>query len=239
MPLNIQKGTAALVAAMLCVPAIATDAEPRFEVPVAGRTAWEMVYQARAAAGQSAFPSQTTPEVPAGRQQPEPPNAGRPLHIFVLVGEGAVNVVSSKSAAALVLEVRDQRNLPVEGAEVRVQLPSSGPGGFFPGHQLTWTGVTDANGQVVVSGFTPNGERGRFNIHVTARRAGSAGSAVIAQTNSAKPAATAKSKRSRWWIIGAVVAAGAAGGIVWAVHDSGGKPTVVLQPGTVSIGTPR
>jgi hypothetical protein len=162
---------------------------------------------------------------------------GRPLNIMTLVGNGTTNIVSSKLTSGLVLEVRDHRNLPVEGAEVMLQLPASGPSGHFPGGQLTWTGTTDANGQVVVSGFTPNQERGRFEIRVTAKSSGAAGTAIITQANSTKPPA---SRRSRWWKIGIVAAAcGATAGIVLATHGSGDKSTVVLQPGTVSVGAPR
>ena len=169
-------------------------------------------------------------------------NATKPLNIFVLVGNSAVNSIHSGSAGPLVLEVRNSQNLPLEGAAVVLQVPRVGASGFFPGQQLTWTGVTDANGQIVVSHFTPNQETGRFNIHIAASYAGSLGHAVIAQTNAVRAVGRntpLQPKRSRWWKVAAVAGTGASGGIVWALHGSGDRPSVVLQPGPIAIGTPR
>lgn len=170
-------------------------------------------------------------------------DGGRSLNIFVLVGNRAVNSIHSRSAIAPVVEVRDERNLPLQGAEVVFQLPAVGPSGFFTGQKLTWTGRTDANGQVVPAGFSPNHQPGRFGIGVTASYGGRLARAIVAQTNSLKPVAPAGqrvTKRSGWWKVAAVAGAGgAAGGIVWATRRRVDRPTVVLQPGTVSFGGPR
>ena len=175
------------------------------------------------------------------------PVAGAPktLSVFVLQGNGAVNSIGSKSAAPIVIEVRDERSLPVDGAEVVVQLPQAGPSGFFPGAQLSWTGKTDASGQAVVS-LTPNQNAGRFSIQVVATSAGRIGRTVITQTNSTKAASAeaggqAKHSHTKTWIILGIVAAGAATGIaIWATHDSGSSQTSVgLQPGPIAIGAPR
>jgi hypothetical protein len=170
----------------------------------------------------------------------------RTLNIFVLMGDRAVNSINTQSTTPPVVEVRDERNLPVQGAAVIFQLPGYGPGGFFAGQQLTWTGTTDANGQVVSANFTPNRETGSFTIRVTANYGGKVANATLTQRNSLKPvpegptSTSRGGKNTRLWKIAAVAAAGgAAGGIIWATHRSGDKPTVVLQPGNVSFGGPR
>ncbi len=164
------------------------------------------------------------------------------LKIFVLLGDRAINSIGSRLATAPVIEVRDERNLPIQGAEVVFQLPAVGPGGFFNGQKLTWTGRTDANGQAMPTGFSPNQHPGRFGIRVTASYGGRVGRALIVQTNSPKPVPVEARgpKRSGWWkpvtIFGV---GGAVGGIVWATRRGSERTTLVLQPGTVSFGGPR
>jgi hypothetical protein len=167
----------------------------------------------------------------------------RELKVFVLQGEGAVNSIRTRSATEPVVEVRDERNQPVQGAEVVFQLPAVGPGGLFAGQKSTWTGRTDANGQVVAAGFVPNQEQGRFHIRVTATHSGNIGRATVAQSNSIRPVPSGEPRRaghSGWWKAVAVMGAGGAvGGILWATRRGEGRPTVVLQPGTVSFSGPR
>jgi len=175
--------------------------------------------------------------------RPMPPQTTGVLNIFVLVGNGAVNSIPSKVATTPVVEVRNDRNMPVEGAEVVLELPSSGPSGFFSGRKLSWVGTTDTNGQVVATGLTPNQERGAFGIRVAAQYRGNAGQAIITQTNSPKtfPMVSTEVRRKKLWMKVAIVAAaggGAAAGIILATRGSN-PSTVVLQPGTISIGGPR
>lgn len=240
----IQKAVGFILAVVLCSPLAAQEGQvARFEAALAwpfGAHASEDAYVSEQrnlpkSAEQSevlAYPVKTTLR-----------DAGQSLHIFVLLGNRAVNSIHSRSATAPVVEVRDERNLPVQGAEVAFQLPAAGPSGFFSGQKLSWTGRTDANGQVVTAGFSPNHAPGRFGIRVTASYGGRLAHAIIAQTNLIKPASSESqrvAKRSGWWKVAAVAAAGgAAGGIVWATRRGLDRPTVVLQPGTVSFGGPR
>jgi hypothetical protein len=172
-------------------------------------------------------------------------SAAQGLKLYVLVGEQAVNSISNQSATAPIVEVRDERNLPIAGAEVVFQLPSSGPGGYFPNQQLTWTGTTDANGQVVTAGLTPNREAGPFLIRVRATYGGRSADTVVHQRNaqravSLEDSTTTRKRSGKWWKIAAVAGAGGAvGGIVWATQRGSGNPTVLLQPGTISFGGPR
>lgn len=167
------------------------------------------------------------------------------LKIFVLQGSGAHNSVRDRTTTQTVVEVRDEFNQPVRGAEVAFELPTAGPGGFFTGQKLAWTGKTDAQGQVAANAFVPNDKPGRFNIQVRAAHGPKVGYAFVSQTNSLAPIADGKLSPKNGmpgWAKAAIVigAAAAAGGIVWGVRRGGGDGgKVVLQPGAISLGGPR
>jgi hypothetical protein len=169
------------------------------------------------------------------------------LKIIVVQGEGAQNNVRSRSAAPLVVEVRDANDKPVERAEVVFQLPAYGPSGVFNGWMRNQLARTNAEGRAESSGYTPNDEPGRFNIKVTATSGTKTSSAVIAQSNvSGAGTPQVKQDRSKMWKILAVVgAAGLAGGIVAATRggDSSSSAAasvpITISPGTVTVGGPR
>ncbi len=182
--------------------------------------------------------------LPAAAGQETPVRSARQsFRIFVLEGNGAVNSISSGSGTAPVVEVRDERNLPVQDVEVVFQLPADGPGGSFSGRRLTWSGRTDSNGQAAPSGFVPNRRTGRFYIQVSAGQGAGLARAMITQTNSSQRVASISSRSRKhsavWKILAGVAIGGGIGGAVWATRGKAGKPTVVLQPGTVSLGGPR
>src|SRR5450631_2683960 len=60
------------------------------------------------------------------------------LRIRVLEGENAINSISQGQSIPPVAEVRDQNDMPVEGATVVFTLPESGPGGSFPGGRASF-----------------------------------------------------------------------------------------------------
>ncbi len=166
------------------------------------------------------------------------------LKIFVLQGAGAYNSLRDRASVQTVVEVRDELNQPVRGAGVVFQLPADGPGGHFDGQKLEWTGKTDSNGQVAASALLPNGRAGRFNIQVSATHGQRAGYSYISQTNGNGPALEGGTRRKGklpGWAKAALIVGGAAaaGGIVWGVRRGDGRPDVVLQPGTISLGSPR
>ncbi|MEZ5402644.1 MAG: hypothetical protein R2729_23415 [Bryobacteraceae bacterium] len=164
------------------------------------------------------------------------------LKIFVLQGAGAMNSVQSRTATQPVVEVRDELNRPVRGAEVLFSLPESGPGGYFNGQKLGWTGRTDGNGQVAALPFLPNDQAGRFNIQVSALYGNRSGSVLVPQINSLRPVTPGVTERkgvSGWWKAVAIIGgAAAAGAVVWGVRR-GNRPDVVLQPGPIAVGGPR
>src|SRR5258708_3866192 len=86
------------------------------------------------------------------------------LKIVVVQGEGAKNNVRTRNATQPVVEVRDDSDKPVAGAEVVFQLPPAGPGGVFNGWMRTQTARTSPEGRAGAKGFAPHDEVGRFNI---------------------------------------------------------------------------
>lgn len=167
------------------------------------------------------------------------------LKIVVLQGEGARNSIRSRSATSPVVEVRDEADKPVNGAEVVFQLPASGPGGVFNGWMRTQTVRSNSQGQAASSGLTPNDEAGRFNIRVTAQHGGSNASVVVAQSNvNGSGGASGSSSKKAWIWVGIIAAA--AIGIGIAVAASGDDDTsttatvpVTIQPGVIAVGGPR
>ena len=159
------------------------------------------------------------------------------LKIVVIQGEGAVNNIRSKTATQPAVEVRDQNDKPVEGAEVIFGLPAAGAGGVFNGWMRTQTTKTNAQGQAAASGFTPNDEAGRFNIKVTATSGDKTASVVIAQTNSSRGGAGgAGAGMSGKWKVLLVAGAVALGGGIYAAKRGNGTTTIVSTPVTVTAG---
>jgi hypothetical protein len=169
------------------------------------------------------------------------------LKIVVIQGEGALNSIRNRTATQPVVEVRDENDKPVEGAEVVFQLPAAGPGGVFHGWMRNQTARTNAQGQASASGFTPNEEPGRFNIKVTATTGKKSGTAVIAQSNSQNGTGGAQASKSRkglWIVLGIVAVAAIVGGAVAASggDDEAAATTTVpitITPGPVTVGNPR
>ena len=175
------------------------------------------------------------------------PSSG--LKIVVVQGERALNNLRTRSATAPVVEVRDDGDKPVAGAEVVFQLPPAGPGGVFNGWMRTQTARTGADGRAEATGYAPNDEQGRFNIKVTATSGMKTTSAIIAQSNTQNggPASGAqvRSKNKTWIVIGVLAAAGLTGGIVAATRGGGSSSAaaavipITISPGPVTVGGPR
>jgi hypothetical protein len=169
------------------------------------------------------------------------------LKIVVIEGEGAMNNIRSRTATQPLVEVRDENDKPVEGAEVVFQLPAAGPGGVFHGWMRNQTARTNAEGRAAASGFTPNEEPGRFNIKVTATTGTKTGTAVIAQSNTLNGVGGSQARKSRrnlWIAIGVIAAAAIVGGVVAASGDDDDSPAaatnpITITPGPVTVGNPR
>lgn len=172
------------------------------------------------------------------------PQSG-PLKIVVLKGEGALNSIKGRTATQPAVEVRDEQDKPVAGAEVVFHLPAAGPGGVFNGWMRTQTARSDAQGQAMAQGFTPNDEAGRFNIKVTAAEGKRTGTAIIAQSNGigVGTGKQAKSRKALWIVLGLAAVGGIAGGVA---ATRGGSTTatpagvpISIGAGPVTVGGPK
>ena len=106
------------------------------------------------------------------------------LRLMVVSGDGAVNNVRSKLVTPVAVEVRDERNRPVEGARVRFTLPALGAGGRFADGARTSEVISDARGRASIDSFVPNDHEGRFTLVVEAVSKGRDATTSVSQMNS-------------------------------------------------------
>ena len=170
---------------------------------------------------------------------------GGTLKIVVVQGEGAQNNIKARTATQPVVEVRDQQDKPVAGAEVVFQLPAAGPSGVFNGWMRNQTARTDAQGQASAQGFVPNDQPGRFNIKITATQGTRSASVVVAQSNVAgQNGKQASGSRKVLWTVVAIAAAGAIGGGIAASRGddtpaAASTTPISITPGAVTVAGPR
>jgi len=162
------------------------------------------------------------------------------LKVIVLQGQNSVNDTNRHIGIQPVVEVRDDNDLPVEGARVVFRLPPSGPGGMFDGKSYSKTVRTNAQGQAGISGFVPNSQQGEFDFHVTALAGNRMGEAVIRQTNAENRLVMVAPKpkktplwRNKYVLIAAGAAVGA--GVAVALTKGSGNKNVTITPGPVTI----
>lgn len=181
---------------------------------------------------------------PAVAQTPAAAQPGAPmvqsLKVIVLQGQNSVNDTNRHIGIQPVIEVRDENDLPVEGANVVFRLPPSGPGGMFDGKSYSKTVRTNAQGQAGISGFVPNSQEGDFDFHVTALAGNRMGEAVIRQTNAQNRlvmVAPKPKKTPLWRNKYVLIAAGAAvaTGVAVALTKGSGNKNVTITPGPVTI----
>ena len=92
-------------------------------------------------------------------QAPKPTVPVSSLKLLVLQGKDAVNDLQGRTFTIPIVELLDDNDQPVEGAQVIFSLPADGPGGFFPGNTINFTTRTNVQGQASAP-FTPNGVPG-------------------------------------------------------------------------------
>lgn len=187
-------------------------------------------------------------------QEPAPPPQGVPvaqpatvqsLKVILLSGNQGMNDLESKVMVPLVVQVVDQSDQPVDGAEVTFRFPLDGPGASFANQKSSQTFRTNADGQAAAIGWVANGKVGTFRVQVTASRGNELGSATISMTNVTRITGSAKAREKHWWSskwakIG--IAAGTAGiiaAIILATHGSSGPTVITATPGSPTIGGPQ
>jgi hypothetical protein len=195
-------------------------------------------------AGVLALPAHAQQPPSAPLSEPSPATSALPeLKVLVLQGAGVTNNIRSGAVTSPVIEIRDENDRPVEGAEVIFRLPASGPGGVFADQRPTFRTRTNSQGQAGAPRFSPSPEPGSFQIVVTATFENRVGRAVVQQTNSVDRFSddTPRVRRSRKWLFVSLAAAATTGVVLALVLRGGGdsSPMFTLTPGPISIGPPR
>jgi len=162
------------------------------------------------------------------------------LKVAVIDGDGAFNDIKNKIGHPPAVEVRDESNDVVAGAEVVFTMPALGPGGTFANGQRSMKATTDGRGIATAESFRPNPTEGRFAIAVAASYMGKQGTATVGQSNTL--ASSGGHSNKKLWIILGVVGGGAVGAIL-ATHSSsssgGAAAATSISVGPVIVGGPR
>lgn len=187
-------------------------------------------------------------------QVPQSPVQGTPvaplpmiqnLKVIVLAGQREQNDLERRVMAPLAVQVLDQNDKPIEGAEVIFRFPPAGPTALFENQQSARTIRADSNGEARATSWFANNQVGTFQVHVTATYRNQMGQATVLMSNVSR-IIEEKSKSHRWWssktakILIVAGAAGLAAGIVLATRGGGKGPTsVTIAPGAPTLGGPQ
>jgi hypothetical protein len=143
--------------------------------------------------------------------------------------------------------VQDENHKPVAGAAVLFTITSQGgshAGATFAQGAKTYTGTTDANGNVTAHGFHPNGHTGQFHVNVTASKGQLTTRTTIAQTNVAAATTAATTSTLGTFvtthvaIISVVAGAAVVGGVTAGVVVSQQSTSTIITTGTGTVGAP-
>ncbi len=204
---------------------------------------------------QASAPSQPPAAAPQASTPPTAPAAPLPveqsLKLIVLAGNGEMNDLERRVMAPLVVQVLDQNERPLEGAEVVFRFPISGPGASFGGGKSSATVRTNGVGQAAALNWMANGQVGTFQVHVNASYGNQVGETTVSMTNvtriveGAKKTKTASLWSHRWFKVavigGAAVAIGL--GVYFGTRGGGGSTgsgsTVTINPGSPTVGGPQ
>jgi hypothetical protein len=184
------------------------------------------------------------PQAPAQATPVAPLPTIQNLKLIVLAGQGEQNDLERRVMAALAVQVLDQNDRPVEGADVTFRFPLGGPTAVFENQQNAHTVRTDSNGEARATNWFANNQVGNFQVHVTATYRNQMGQATILMSNVTK-VIEGKNKGRHWWssktakIVIVAVAAGAVAGIVLATRGGNSPTTVTISPGGPTLGGPQ
>lgn len=210
------------------------------------------IQAAEQAAAPAPAPQASTP--PQSNPTPGQPLAPLPteqsLKIRVLAGQDEMNDLERRVMAPLVVQVVDQNERPVEGAEVVFRFPINGAGAAFPGGKSSATVRSNGGGQAAALNWMANGQTGTFQVHVNASYGNQVGETTISMTNVTRIVAGEgkKSKKASLWSHGwfklAVIGGAAAivAGVVLATRGGSSKSsgsTVTISPGSPTVGGPH
>ena len=175
-----------------------------------------------------------------------------PFRVNVIEGEGSINNVRQAVNRGATVLVEDENKNPLSGVAVSFFLPNEGPSGVFPNGSHVLTVFTDDKGVASSRPVHFNNLVGLMRIRVVASLFSQTASAIITQTNVSSAAAvktgfvpaTGAAKVSKpssgshktLYILLALGAAAAGGGVYFATHKS--NPSATISSGAPSIGTP-
>lgn len=181
-------------------------------------------------------------------QTPAPPQAAtiRDLKVLPLAGSQAMNDLERKVMAPLVVQVLDQNDQPVEGADVVFRFPLAGPSASFPDQKNARTFRTNADGQAAAIGWMANDRVGAFQVQVTATRGNEQGTTMVSMTNVTRITEAERNQKKHWYsttwgkvAIGAGAAVVAVA-IILATRSASSSPKVITAtPGSPTIGGPQ
>jgi len=193
-------------------------------------------------------PGQQPPAAPPVKPMAPLPTV-KSLKVIALAGNDEMNDLERRVMAPLVVQVADENDRPLEGADVVFRFPLGGPGAVFADQKTSKTVRTNLQGQAAATGWMANSETGRFQIHVTAAYGNQIGETTISMMNVTRITAEAKTSRkhrsfysSKWFKIGVIAAAaGVAAGVVLATRGGGGTTTrtITISPGSPGVGAPH
>jgi len=169
---------------------------------------------------------------------------------LVLSGNGEMNDLERKVMAPLVVQILDQNDRPVEGAEVVFRFPLSGPSAAFTGGKTALTVRSNGTGEAAALNWMANSEVGTFEIHVTASYGNEQGETTIKMSNVTRIVeGTKRHKQTHWysptWVKIALIggAAGAVAGIILATrgggHSAASTSPITITPGSPTVGAPH
>jgi hypothetical protein len=207
------------------------------------------------AAEQAAVPAQAPPPA-AAPQAPAQPIAVAPLpveqslKVRILAGNNEANDLERRIMAPLVVQVLDQNDRAVEGAQVVFRFPINGPGATFNDGKPSVTVTANGTGQAAAINWMANGQPGTFQVHVNASYGNQVGETTVTMINATriteadkKTEAKGKSLWSHTWFKAAVIGGAVAIGVgVYFATRGGGKgagSTVTITPGSPGVGAPH
>ncbi len=94
-----------------------------------------------------------------------------------------MNDLERRVMAPLVVQILDQNDRPVEGADVVFRFPLSGPRAAFTGGKTAQTVRSNGTGEAAAVNWMANGEVGTFEIHVTATYGNEQGETTVKMQN--------------------------------------------------------
>ena len=136
-------------------------------------------------------PAQAVPQLPVEQS----------LKILVLAGNGEQNDLERRVMAPLVVQVVDQNERPVEGADVVFRFPISGPSATFAGGKSSVTVRTNGVGQAAAVNWMANGQVGTFQVHVNASYGNQVGETTVSMTNVTRVVEDAKKTKTGKFVV--------------------------------------